>query len=124
MDVRRGAKRLKYAVLRDPFMLKYRLQLPGFELSESLRPAQEEFDQCLAGVLDGMADRLEGKPGETAESLEALLARLKEMADTCESAQAPGLLTGHPRTFVSLLRRIETLALSLNKEIFSPPDHP
>ena len=105
-------------------LLSYRLQLPGFELPESVRLAQKEFDQSLAKMLDGMADRLEGKAGKGAESLEALFARLKEMADACESAQAPVLLTGHPRTFVSLLRRIETLAVSLNQEIFAPPDHP
>ncbi|MDB6020400.1 MAG: hypothetical protein JWQ04_257 [Pedosphaera sp.] len=105
-------------------LLKYCLQLPGFELPESVRLAQKEFDQSLAKALDGMADRLEGKPGETAEGLEALLARLKEIADTCESAQAPGLLDVHLRTFVPLLHRIEALAVSLNQEIFAPSDHP
>src|SRR5712692_3985573 len=41
--------------------LKYRLQLPGFELPEGLREAQLEFDDEFARTLESMANRFEGR---------------------------------------------------------------
>jgi hypothetical protein len=41
--------------------LKYRLQLPGFELPESVRIWQRQYDDRSAGILSDMADRIEGK---------------------------------------------------------------
>ena len=101
-------------------LLKYRLKLPGFELPEPVRLAQQEFDECLTKVLEEMADRLEGKAGEKAGCLETSLARLEEIVKTCSSATAQGALADHLQTFLPLLRRIEGLTVSLNHEIFLP----
>jgi hypothetical protein len=92
-------------------------------LPEPVRLAQQEFDECLAKVLEEMADRLEGKAAEKVERLETSLARLEELVNTCSSATAQGALAAHLETFLPLLRRIEGLAASLNNEIFLPANH-
>ena len=101
-------------------VLKYRLRLPGFELPEPVRVAQREFDDCLAKVLDGMADCLESKAHQSAESLEGLLARLEEIVNACDAAEAQGTSAASLQTFLPLLRRIESLAVSLTGEILAP----
>jgi multidrug resistance protein MdtO len=104
-------------------LLKYRLQLPGFELPERVRVAQREFDERLARALDGMADQWEGKPRQGTESLEVTLPRPEETAETFGSTEAQAALSAHLQTFLILLRRIESLAVSLNKEILAPINH-
>jgi len=101
-------------------LLKYRLQVPGFELPEQVRIAQREFDESLARALDGMADQLEGKVRQVVEDLEASLARLVVTVNTCGSAEQQGDLAAHLQTFLPLSRRIGGLALSLDKEIVAP----
>jgi multidrug resistance protein MdtO len=41
--------------------LKYRLQLPGFELPESVRLWQRQYDDRSADIFSDLADRIEGK---------------------------------------------------------------
>ena len=41
---------------------KYRLQLHGFELPESVRVSQQEYDDRSAAVLEDLANRIEGNP--------------------------------------------------------------
>jgi multidrug resistance protein MdtO len=41
--------------------LKYRLQLQGFELPESVRVLEQEYDNRSAAILDDLADRIEPK---------------------------------------------------------------
>jgi multidrug resistance protein MdtO len=98
-------------------LLKYRLQLPGFELPEAVRVAQQEFDNRLAETLDGMAGRMEGKAPETKENLEESLERLEQTTRTCCSEEPQELLTARLQTFLPLSRRIGDLTLSLSKEI-------
>jgi multidrug resistance protein MdtO len=104
-------------------LLKYRLQLPGFELPEPVRLAHREFDECLARELDGMADQLDGKVPMEMESLAASLARLEATAATFNSTETQGVLSARLQTFLPLLRRIENLAISLDKEILASMDH-
>jgi multidrug resistance protein MdtO len=61
--IRRWQPQLRLIFLTRIALWKYRLQLPGFELPESVRQAQREFDNELAMTLEGMADRMEGKTG-------------------------------------------------------------
>jgi multidrug resistance protein MdtO len=91
-------------------LLKYRLQLPGFDLPKSVYVAQQEFNNRLARTLDGMANRIEGEaPGLTDdvnnsfERLEQIVGTERPMADL--------------RTFLTLSRNMESLTSSLNKEI-------
>ena len=98
-------------------LLKYRLQLPGFELPEAVRVAQQEFDDRLAETLDGMAGRIEGKAPEVKKNLEDSLERLEQTIRTCSSEEPEEGLAVRLQTFLSLSRRIEDLTISLDKEI-------
>jgi len=100
-------------------LVKYRLQLPGFELPKPVRFAQQQFEECLARTLDSMADRLEGKAREEAESLEAAFARLKDSARNFGPAEVQGVLTAHANTFLTLAEKITGLTVSLKREIQS-----
>jgi multidrug resistance protein MdtO len=98
-------------------LVKYRLQLPGFELPEIARVAQQEFDNRLAGMLDGMADRMEGKPPEGTDRFEDAFERLEQTVRTCCSERPQELLTAEMQTFLALSRNIENVTTSLDKEI-------
>jgi multidrug resistance protein MdtO len=98
-------------------LVKYRLQLPGFELPEPARVAQLEFDHRLASVLDGMADRMEGKPTQGADRFEDAFERLEQTVRTCCSEGPQALLTAEMQTFLTLSRSIENMTISLDKEI-------
>jgi multidrug resistance protein MdtO len=98
-------------------LLKYRLQLPGFELPDEVRQAQRDFDGRLAAMLDGMADRFEGGAYLESEGLEASRARLDAKVRSCASSESQGLIAAHSRTFLLLSRTIESLAASLDKDI-------
>ena len=97
-------------------LLKYRLQLPGFELPEAVRVAQQEFDNRLAGTLDGMADRLEGKAPEVRVNIEDSLERLEQTIRT-SCSEEPQEMPARLQTFLALSRRIESLTASQDKEI-------
>jgi multidrug resistance protein MdtO len=103
-------------------LVKYRLQLPGFELPEPARVAQQEFDNRLAGMLDGMADRMEGKPPEETDRSEDSFERLEQTVLTCCSQGSQELLTAEVQTFLALSRSIESVTTSLDKEICSRPN--
>jgi multidrug resistance protein MdtO len=98
-------------------LMKYRLQLPGFELPEPARVAQQEFDNRLAGMLDGMADRMEGKPTEGTDRFEDAFERLEQTVRTCCLERPQELLTAEMQTFLALSRSIENVTISLGKEI-------
>jgi multidrug resistance protein MdtO len=98
-------------------LLKYRLQLPGFELPEPVRLAEHEFDECLARILDGMAGRLEGKAHGGTQNLEAAFARLRDSVRDSGSAEAQGPLAANMEAFLPLSERITGLAVSLSNEI-------
>jgi multidrug resistance protein MdtO len=96
---------------------KYRAQLPGFELPEAVRDAQREFDDRLAGTLDGMADRMEGRVSQYKEKSEDSFQRLEQTILTCCSEGPQQLLTPELQTFLALSRSMESITMSLNKEI-------
>jgi hypothetical protein len=100
-------------------LVKYRLQLPGFELPEPARMAQQEFDNRLPGMLDGMADRMEGKPPQGTDRFEDAFERLEQTVRTCCSEGSQELLTAEMQTFLTLSRSVENMTISLDKEIWS-----
>lgn len=83
-------------------LLKYRLQLPGFELPETVRVAQQEFDDQLAKMLDGMANRIDGEPTRTMDKFEDSFQRLEQTIQTCCSETTPKPLAAELRTFLAL----------------------
>jgi len=59
--IRQWQPQLRALFLMRIASLKYRLQLPGFELPESVRIWQRQYDDHSADILSDMADRIEGK---------------------------------------------------------------
>jgi multidrug resistance protein MdtO len=100
-------------------LLKYRLQLPGFELPEPARVAQQEFDNRIADLLDGMADRMEDKAAEVDAGSQDPFERLEETVRACCAEGPQGLLTAHVETFLALSRNVDSITMSLNKDIRS-----
>ena len=96
-------------------LLKYRCQLPGFELAQPVYLAQLDIDEHLAATLDAIADRFKGEAGARTESLQDSFARLEQTIHTSVVSQA--VLSSHLQTFLQLSRRIVSLAASLDQEI-------
>ena len=115
--IKRWQPQLRALFLTRIALLKYRLQLPGFELPEALRVGQQEFDDNLAKMLDGMADRMEGKAPEGTDNLEHSFESLEQTVRSCCSEGPQELPTAELRTFLALSRNIESLTMSLSKEI-------
>jgi multidrug resistance protein MdtO len=96
-------------------LLRYRLQLPGFELTGALHRAQQDFDEHLARTLERMADGLESKPNDSTDELEVAFARLTETVRSFSPAVREGMLAQQVKTFAVLSERITNLALSLTR---------
>jgi len=115
--IRRWQPQLRTLFVTRIALLKYRLQVPGFELPEPVHVAQQEFDDRLAGMLDGMADRMEGKASDRKDMLEPSFERLEQTVQTCCSEEPGKSLTAEMQTFLALSRGIESVAVSLDREI-------
>jgi len=98
-------------------LLKYRLRLQGFVLPEKIHAAQVTFDDWLAQMLDGIADRLEGKAPHATVSDESAIERLEKTAQTAPPEEPGSVVAAQTQTFLSLSRNIAALAISLDKEI-------
>jgi multidrug resistance protein MdtO len=96
---------------------KYRAQLPGFELPKPVARAQREFDDCLAKVLDDMADRMEGKASEGDTNFRSPVESLDGTIDSYYSGMSNEAVKAQLGAFLSLSHRIENLTLSLDAEI-------
>jgi multidrug resistance protein MdtO len=96
---------------------KYRAQLPGFELPKPVATAQQEFDEQLAKVLAGMADRLEGRAPEEDNDFQRSIEDLDRSVQSYSSGMSGEVATVQLGDFLSLSHRIETLTLSLDHEI-------
>jgi multidrug resistance protein MdtO len=117
--IRQWQTQLRVLFITRIALWKYRMRLPGFELPDTIWRAQGKFDDELAKTLDGIADRFEGKPAAAGESA-ALETRFRHLEQTI---QAFGLRESQKEvpmqldTFLTLSRRAEQLATSLNGEI-------
>ena len=107
--------------LRSLFLMrialwKFRVQLPGFELPQPVRVAQQEFD-CQSGeVLDNLADRLEEKSPRRENSFEKSFEHLQKRVRTCCSEGPQNSLSPELQTFLALSRNVESLMMSLSKK--------
>ena len=113
--VRRQSE-VRMLFLMETTWLKYRHQLPGFELPEVLREAQLEFDDEFARTLESMADRLEGSSSKLNAQFENAFKRLERNIQTCYS-RASQQETAQLQTFQGLCLRIGSLMMSLASEI-------
>jgi len=113
----RWQPRLRMLFITRVTLWRYRVRLPGFELPAPVARAQQEFDKGLADVVDGMADRLEGKASERKDDFEDAFGDLEKKVLSCCSKGPQGLLAPELRTFLALSRSIENVTSSLDNDI-------
>lgn len=99
--------------------IRYRLELPGFELPKEMEAVQAEFDHALSAKLDDMASRLEGNAVATSDQLPAALNHLEEEARASGEASSP-----HLKDFMALSRTAGQLAISLAASMQTPTTLP
>jgi multidrug resistance protein MdtO len=115
--IRRWQPELRALFLMQIASLKYRLQLPGFELPEAVRSSQQECDARLAGMLEDMADRIEGGERGAERAAGSAFERLEETVQECCAAEPQEAHRARIRSFLALLREIDRLTTSLDGEI-------
>jgi len=93
--------------------LKYRLQLPGFELPESVRLLQQAYDERSARMLEEMADWIDGREHSDADLVEQSAATRKEALRNTELEARRELPSAQAQSFVTLLDAIDVLTTSL-----------
>ena len=113
----RWQSEVRMLFLMEIAWLKYRLQLPGFELPDVLNEAQQEFSDTLARTLEGMAVRIEGGPPNEKLNLEDSLGRLERKIQTCSSKASSSQVRAQLQTLQSLSNRMGSLMISLENEI-------
>ena len=116
-QIMRWQSEVRMLFLMETTWLKYHLQLPGFELPEGLREAQQEFGDTLARMLEGMADRIEGRPPNEKGDFEDSLAHLERQIRTWHSEGSPEELRAELEAFQSLSSRLGSLTIALDNEI-------
>jgi multidrug resistance protein MdtO len=115
--IRRWQPQLRALFIMRITSLQYRLQLPGFELPESVRLRHQAYDEHSARMLEEMADRIEhdaSRPQNSVERSHELLNITVQGIPAEESGQLP---SGRAQSFVAVLRAIDGLTTSLASEI-------
>ena len=107
---------LRLLFLTEIALWKYRARLPGFELPQAIHVAQRDFDNELARTLNALADRIDGRRSK-AKAPEDWLAPLEHAVRVFDVAETQQKTAVRFQTFLSLHRRIESLATSLQGEI-------
>jgi len=116
-QIMRWQSEVRLLFLMGTTWLKYRLQLPGFELPEGLTEAQLEFDDEFARTLESMADRFEGKRSTRKVEFENSFKRLERNIQACYSRDSSQQVIAQLQTFQSLCLRIGSLTIALDNEI-------
>ena len=114
--IREWQAQLRLLFVAETTLWKYRAGLPGFELPESVRVAQRAFDDELVGALEGLADRIEGRPSD-AKPPEEWLAPLEQTVRAYVAHESQQQTAIRLEAFLSLNRRVENIATSLQKDI-------
>ena len=119
-QIRRWQPQLRTLFVMRITSLKYRLQVPGFELSQVVRLRQQAYDEQSARVLEEMADCVErGRPAVASEPDESGGSGelLKWTIEETLAEESRGLPDGRAQSLITLLRGIDGLTTSLAAEI-------
>jgi multidrug resistance protein MdtO len=108
--------RLQSIFLARIAMLKYRLQLPGFELPAQVQTIQMKYDGHQAATLEAIADRLEGK-ATLIENFGPSFQSMEQAAQECCRTEAQANAGAPLTTFIPLAGRLDCLVQSLSQEI-------
>src|SRR5262245_40024949 len=115
--IRDWQPQLRIVFLTRIALLKYRLNVRGFELPQAIRQAQADFDESLARRLDGIAGRLAGTVSEGGDEFDDAFTRLEQVTRQHRSEQPHGELPVELGSFLNLSRRIHALTLVLDREV-------
>src|SRR5258707_3595891 len=113
---RQWQPQLRLLFVTEIALWKYRARLPGFELPHTLGASQRAFDDELARALEAIADRIEGRPSQVGRFDESL-ARLERAVSTYEGSEPQPETADRVQAFLSLHRRVENIATSLQKDL-------
>ena len=114
--IREWQPQLRLLFLAEIALWKYRSRVRGFELPESVLVAQRAFDDELARALAELANRMEGRP-PGAELREKWLAPLERSVRTYDVHEPQTQTAIRLQAFLSLYRRVEIIATSLQKDL-------
>jgi multidrug resistance protein MdtO len=115
--IRRWQPRLRTLFLMRVASLKYRLQLPGFELPDEVRRAQQIYDERSADILDDLAGLIEGSASNVRPAFPDTSELLGHVLETCCGEEAKRLPELRVQSFGTLLREIDRLTDSLAEGI-------
>ena len=110
--IREWQPQLRTLFLMRIASLKYRLQLPGFELPSRLLTPLREYDDHSAALLDDIADWIEGTKQPRQISRDAFTDLERSLGAGDLSLPIANLLS-----FTTLLRGIDRLTNSVAEEI-------
>jgi multidrug resistance protein MdtO len=113
---RQWQPQLRLLFITEIALWKYRVRLPGFELPHTVGAAQRAFDDELARTLEAIADRIEGRPAQVG-LFEESLARLERAISTYDVHEPQKQTAIRLQAFLSLHRRVENIATSLQKAV-------
>jgi multidrug resistance protein MdtO len=114
--IREWQPRLRALFLMRSATLKYRLQLPGFELPEDVIASLRTYDECSAQMLESIADRMEGKTS-AGGSVSANAVALGQTLELCRMDERRLRRSEHGASLAPLLRQIDLVASRLADEI-------
>jgi multidrug resistance protein MdtO len=115
--IRQWQPQLRALFLMRIESLKYRLQLPGFELPEVVCVSQREHDDRLAGMLEDMADRVDGEERQVGRVPGSAFERLEQTIKACSAQEPREAARVRFQSFLALVREIDRLTTSLDEEI-------
>jgi multidrug resistance protein MdtO len=115
--IRRWQPQLRTLFLMRVASVKYRLQLPGFELPEAVIGSLQTYDESSAQMLENVADQMEGKTSQRETVSADSLALLEQTLELCRTDESRLLLSEHGATFVPLIREIDRLTSRLTSQI-------
>jgi multidrug resistance protein MdtO len=116
-QILRWQPRLRMLFITQVALWTYRVGVSGFELPAPVATAQQEFDERLADVLDGIADRMSGKISERHIDFRGSVEHLEEAIQAYDSGGSEEALAAKLDAFLSLSRRIASLTTSLDNEM-------
>jgi multidrug resistance protein MdtO len=116
-QILRWQPRLRVLFITRVALWRYRIRIPGFELPAPVAAAQQEFDEHLADVLDGMADRMSGKTSDRHDGFRISVEDLEKTIQTYDSGKSQEALTAQLGGFLSLSRKIASLTISHDNEM-------
>ena len=115
--IERWQPQLRMLFIMRVALWRYRVRVSGFELPAPVATAQQEFDEALADVMDGMADRSVGKTSQGKDDFEDAFEGLERTVRSYCSEGPQGLLAPELQAFLALSRSIENVTLCLDNEI-------